>query len=135
MSVTGGDRWRRDLGRLRKAFNPNTLERIATDGALVIRDKAQVLAPRRLGVLAGGIIVVTASKAQRKVVTGLTYSRDAFYGRSQELGTGPRYTDTGAFRGILPANPHMRPAFDSERERAIDAMGRRADSVIKRALR
>lgn len=131
----GGERFRQDLVRLRKAFNPNSLERIAIAGARVIQVTAQRLAPRRMGVLSGGIIVVTKSKTKRKAVAGLTYNRDAFYGRSQELGTGPRYTDKGAFRGILPASPHMRPAFDSERDRAAAAMRRVADGIMKRALR
>lgn len=133
--MKGMDRWRADLERLRKAFNPNSLERVATAGARVIQPTAQRLAPKRTRVLSGGIIVITRSKTKRKAVAGVTYSRDAFYGVMQELGTGPRYTKKGAFRGTLPAHPHMRPAFDSEKERAVMEMGRVADGVMKRALR
>jgi HK97 gp10 family phage protein len=41
-----------------------------------------------------------------------------FHGHLVEFSTKPRYTKSGAFRGIGPAQPFMRPAWDAGRKRA-----------------
>jgi HK97 gp10 family phage protein len=41
-----------------------------------------------------------------------------FHGHLVEYGTKPRYTKNGVFRGIGPAQPFMRPAWDANRKKA-----------------
>lgn len=52
-----------------------------------------------------------------------------------EFGTGPRYTKAGAYRGSMPANPFMRPAWDAGWRPALDDIGKIIGEEIERSAR
>jgi len=53
-----------------------------------------------------------------------------------EHGTKPRYTKSGAFRGIGPPQPFMRPAWDANKKKAEQlAVTKLRDEVFKEARR
>lgn len=50
-----------------------------------------------------------------------------------ERGTGARYTKSGRFAGILPAQPYARPAADAEAHNVIEDVGRELKVQIEKA--
>lgn len=93
-----------------------------------------------------GTLVVVVGPRIRKGKT--VHKKGTFFGTKEiaaikgqhgyivEFGTKPRYTKTGAFRGIMPANPFMRRAWDSEKGKA-EKLGikKLLDEVEKEAKR
>lgn len=74
----------------------------------------------------------TTSKRTGKVTEALKGQ----HGYITEFGTAPRYTKAGAYRGIGPAQPFMRPAWDKMRKRAeILAVNKLLEEVEKEAKR
>jgi len=58
------------------------------------------------------------------------------HGYIVEYGTKPRYTKNGAFRGIGPAQPYMRPAWDTQKRVAEKlAVAKLRDELEKEARR
>ena len=49
-----------------------------------------------------------------------------------EFGTGQRFTESGEYRGIMPASPFLRPALEATAEGIERAMIRKADIEIPR---
>jgi len=52
-----------------------------------------------------------------------------------EYGTGPRYTKKGVFRGIGPAMPFMRPAWDAEKGASERAAVRKLREEVEKEAR
>lgn len=78
----------------------------------------------------------TKGKDEIKIYVGVGPSRKAHL---IELGTGPRYTKTGAYRGEMPANPYIAVAF---RANAMDylkqlgpALGKEVEKTAARYYR
>ena len=57
------------------------------------------------------------------------------HGYIVEFGTGPRYTKKGAFRGVGPAQPFMRPAWDSQKRAAEKAGIKKLLEEVEREAR
>lgn len=65
---------------------------------------------------------------------GIRTKARAFHGLFVELGTGPRVQrKTGRLTGSMPAKPFLRPAFDTEKGRALSAFSTVIQDAIKRA--
>lgn len=117
-----------------------------TAAALPIKDAAQAGAPVRTGYLASdeGIRLLDTfdSKGWRKLARqGFPISRDlsvvvvaatAMTAQPNEYGTGPRYTKSGRFTGVMPAHPFMRPAWESNKKKALDIYMREIWPAIAR---
>lgn len=111
----------RAFDRLTEVGKDVTLAEAATVASEPIVNTAKGRAPN--AVIAEGIRLVGIETTQRGKVTakiGLPGGRKPwFYGLFIELGTGPRIQKkTGRRTGSMPAAPFLRPAFDSEKERA-----------------
>lgn len=57
------------------------------------------------------------------------------HGYIVEFGTGPRYTKKGAFRGIGPAQPFMRPAWDAKKKKAESAGVKKLREEVEKEAR
>ena len=118
---------------LPKVAGQAVLRRLAKKALIPVRDAARSMAPRDQGDLADSIAIHTKlTKSQKKraarakrgdvvAYVGPSWPKGAA-GVLEEFGTGPRYTKTGAFRGVNPPRPFLRPAWDANRERVLDVM-------------
>ncbi|MGE3487912.1 MAG: HK97-gp10 family putative phage morphogenesis protein [Nitrospira sp.] len=88
--------------------------------AMVIREAAAAKAPRRYGTLSDEMMIGEPKIDGWKVTVGVGPSKNAFYGRFQEFGTGHH-----------AAQPFLRPAVDENGDRAISAAGAEAEKLIK----
>lgn len=88
--------------------------------AMVIREAAAAKAPRRYGTLSDEMMIGEPKIDGWKVTVGVGPSKNAFYGRFQEFGTGHH-----------AAQPFLRPAVDENSDRAISAAGAEAEKLIK----
>lgn len=116
----------RAFDRLSEVGKDVTLAEAATVASGPIVNAAKGRAPS--AVIAEGIRLIGIETTERGKVTakiGLPGGRKPwFHGLFYELGTGPRIQKkTGRRTGSMPANPFLRPAFDSERERAQQLFG------------
>lgn len=81
-------------------------------------------------------------KARRKgnSVNDVSTNRRAPHAHLVEFGTGPRFKKkTGAFTGVMPPQPFMRPAWDQNREAVLaglsDALWRAISATLARAAK
>lgn len=131
MRLVGARELEANLLELPRRLQSGTLTRALRRVAEPIGDAAK--RNRGEGDLADKIIVARQlSRRQRRqrgraapgtktIYVGVRPSRHAHL---VEFGTGPRYTKSGAYRGMMPAQPFMRPAWDSQGGRkALDRLG------------
>jgi HK97 gp10 family phage protein len=52
-----------------------------------------------------------------------------------EFGTGPRYHKDGSYAGIMPAEPFMRPAWDTNKDKVLQIYRDEIWNVLKKAVR
>lgn len=119
VTVTGGKALQRRLRKLEKNVQGQVLLAAAITGADVIREEASSRAPRETGRLAEGIDINVSLTKQRRAVVDVGYSREAFHGTFQELGTSHH-----------SAHPHLVPAIDTAKDRAV----KRAGDVLRLAV-
>lgn len=140
--VEGLAELRKVLLELPKELHKGPLRSAISAGAKVIQDQAIANAPQDTGTLKRAIFRTRAPEnssavqeaavvgvrsgkkfqAKRTKGGGMTANRDAFYWRFLEFGTSK-----------MPARPFMRPAFDSMKERAVEAIRERLAAAIQRA--
>lgn len=118
----------KQLQSLSDRIAKNVLRRALSSGAAVIRNEARRLAPRDTGEMVRDILIKRAKQARGSgtieyqvfVRTGKksrlagkkrNVARDSFYWRFQEFGTAK-----------MAAHPFMRPAFDTKKEAAAEAI-------------
>jgi HK97 gp10 family phage protein len=92
-------------------------------GAVPIAEEAELNAPRKSGELAENILIRTA-RDQGQVTVLIGPARSAFQGIFQEFGTKNH-----------PAQPFMRPAFDSKAVEALAIIGDRLGKNLTRAAK
>lgn len=101
--------------RLDKAAQGNALEKAATTGILPIQNEAIVLVAKDTGTLARSIHSETIEKSTHyvEVTTGtdVEYARRIEFGFMQADSLGRHYNQ--------PAQPYMRPAFDTKKPAAV----------------
>lgn len=131
----------RELGERMKSLSDDVNNRIAraatAAGAVVIRNAAQAKVPVDTGNLKKNIIVKRLPKGESSLTSEhivtvrqgkLTKKQkekglgDAFYGRFVEYGTAK-----------MPARPYLRPAYDQNKERAVEAIKDRIKKRIEKA--
>ena len=130
-----------DLGARMKGLSEavnNRIARAATAaGAVVIRNSAQQKAPVDTGNLKKNIIVkrlpkgessltsehiVTVRKGKLTAKQKSSGLKDAYYGQFVEFGTAK-----------MPAQPFLRPAYDENKQRAVEAIKDRIAARLKKA--
>lgn len=131
----------RELGERMKGLSEavnNRIARAATAaGAVVIRNAAQAKVPVDTGNLKKNIIVKRLPKGESSLTSEhivtvrqgkLTKKQkdkgleDAYYGKFVEYGTAK-----------MPARPYMRPAFDQNKEKAVQAIKDRIEKRLNKA--
>jgi len=130
-----------ELGMRMKSLSEDVNKRIAraatAAGAVVIRNSAQAKVPVDTGNLKKNIIVkrlpkgessltsehiVTVRKGKLTAKQKGSGLKDAYYGQFVEFGTAK-----------MPARPYLRPAFDQDKERAVEAIKSRIAARLKKA--
>lgn len=136
MQLVGAKELEANLRKLPERLAKNTIDRGLLKVGQPIADDAAARAPRGDGkpvALHTKLAVSkTLSKRQRRqsrrkrpgeriVYIGVRPSPVAHL---IEFGTGPRYTQAGAYRGMVKPNPFMRPAWDAGKYKALDDFGK-----------
>lgn len=130
-----------ELGSRLKTLSADVANRIGraatAAGAVVIRNAAQQNVPVDTGNLKKNIIVkrlpkgesrltsehiVTVRKGKLTKKQQATGLKDAYYGTFVEFGTAK-----------MPARPYLRPAYDRNKELAVDAVKDRIEKRLKKA--
>jgi HK97 gp10 family phage protein len=125
----------------------SALRRSLTKASKVMLEAAQANAPTprlRVRMVASS----TLSRRQRAqarttratsgpyVVTAYVGEKPMRHAHLVELGSGPRYSrKTGAYRGVMPAQPYLRPAFDATAQQVIAEFGRVLGQEIEATAR
>ena len=124
-SITGLKELQKALAELPQGIARNVLRGAVNAGATVIKTEAKARAPALTGVLKRALyqkqireksnlllqtffVGVRQGKSSKKTKKGVI---DAFYARFVEFGTSK-----------MPARPFMRPAFESKKEAAVQAI-------------
>ena len=138
MVLEGAEALEANLRELPRQLARNTLRRALLKAAQPMADEARRLLPSMAAwkneyVVAGYRLSARqqaqAPKPQRMagqpvevfVYVGVKPKRHLHL---LEFGTGPRYTKTGAYRGMMQADPFMRPAFDQTTTLVLEDFGR-----------
>jgi len=82
-----------------------------TQGAAIVRDRAEARAPRRTEQLATTMVVEPVEKGHESATVAVGPHKDAFYGLFQELGT-----------STMPAKPFLRPALDESEGEVVETV-------------
>ena len=141
MRLEGADELIAALRALPDALTKKVVERALMKAAQPIAADAKSRAPRKTGKLAAKIDVsAKLSKRQRRGRDSKGLA-EAFVGASParhaallEFGTGPRrQKKTGRDTGQGPAKPFLRPAWESGKMAALDAIGEALWTEIEKA--
>lgn len=124
VSLNGVKDLQRQLRRLGTEVERKSLQDAVMAGAEVIRAEASRLAPRRTGRLAANIEAVLVKKRKDQAIAHIGPNKEAWYGIFAELGTSHH-----------PAQPFLRPAFDSKKDEAMDAAADKLRAAIAKAVR
>lgn len=137
----------KELAEALKALGPkvakNGLRRATSAGAAIVRNEARKRAPVDTGELKRDIMMKRERDARGGDTTGAVYvvyvragkksraagkkrnvHRDSFYWKFLEFGTQK-----------MAAKPFLRPAFEANKEAAVEAIGKSLDETIQAAAR
>jgi HK97 gp10 family phage protein len=139
MNLTGFKELADKLKELPKNVAKNGLRAAVSAGAAVVRNEARNLAPVDTGemkrdiqmkrerdqrgttdLVASYSVFVRSGKKSRIAGRARNIDKDSFYWRYVEMGTAK-----------MPAQPFMRPAFDTKREEAVDRIGEKLNERIQ----
>ena len=136
-NLTGFTELAKALRELGPRVGRKHLRAATSKGAAVIRKKARELAPVDTGEMRKDIqqkrektssdniasysVYTRSGKRSRLSGKARNVDKDSFYWKFQEFGTAK-----------MPAQPFMRPAFESEKEKAIDELGTELDKRIQK---
>lgn len=124
IQVEGTARLRKQLERLDGTMRKKTLERMVEAGGELVREVAAQKAPVRTGQLAASQIVQRIKSSAYRAEAGIGPDEDAWYGVFAEFGTVHH-----------AAQPFLRPAYDEQKQNAVNAMANEGRQAIKRAVR
>lgn len=149
LKLTGLRETQRALKKLPDEIEVLAVERALTEAAEPMRAMAEELAPRARdeNSLQDNIVITTrlttsgraSAPADRRDEATVYLGPDlekpgaAPHAHLVEFGTGPRFHDeTGKYVGQMPAQPFMRPAFDSKKAETVRRFGPLLWEIIKR---
>jgi HK97 gp10 family phage protein len=119
--VTGFSKLERDLKALPDALARKAIKTAVRDGAEVIRNEMERLAPRRTGFLASHIAVQLKLDKFGEAIAKIGPAKEAFWATFNEFGT-----------RFMRSQPFMRPAFDTQWKVALERIRLRLRDEIKR---
>lgn len=138
VKIEGLEALRRQLRQLPEELQKKALGDAVAKGANLIRDEARVRAPFLTGMLKRSIrstrsvrrgseaaAFVGVRRLTKKTLRKLGFKGDAFYWKFLEFGTSKQ-----------PAQPFLRPAFDSKKEKAVEVIKQvLADGIAKAVVK
>ncbi len=134
VKLTGFRELEKTLAELPKATGKNVLRRVGRKALEPMRAKAESLAPRDKGDLAGGIAISDKRTRRAKKERGPISGVEMAMGPSSGHGGSLNYATFDEFgTADASAQPFMRPAWDSEAQGAIDIIGRELGTEISKA--
>lgn len=138
VKFTGGEEIQRRLEMLPREIAGKPLREAAMAGAEVIRQEAvrNAQAHQRTGTLAGDIHAEIAKESLgERVVVHIGPGKKGWYGRLVEMGhalvRGSRKADKRVI-GQVPPHPWLRPALDTKKEEAKQAMAEEMERRLER---
>jgi HK97 gp10 family phage protein len=154
VTIKGGADLAKALAEFPVKLEAQVMQSALRGGANVIAARARSLVPVNTGELRKSI-KVRARKNKRTgfvnvyLAAGGRRKGDPFYAHMVEFGTAPHEIRPKGKRSLLVAGllrevvqhpgaaprPFLRPAFDSESQRAVDEIGKRVGQGIKRIVR
>lgn len=142
-NLVGFDKLAKDLKKLGPRLAKNGLRGATSAGAAIIRNDARARAPVDTGELKkdiqmkrerdtqGGELIranysvyTRSGKKSRLSGKARNVDKDSFYWKFQEFGTAK-----------MAAQPYMRPAFEANKDAAIDRIGEKLDEHIQKHAR
>jgi HK97 gp10 family phage protein len=118
--LEGAEGVNKELRRLGNTASGYVVKEAAEAGAQVIADEASRLAPKDTGLLSESIDDQPKRLQVGRAQIEVGPSKEAWYGQLLEKGT-----------SNMPAQPFLRPAFDSSKDKAVAAV----KDVLRRLLR
>lgn len=131
VKVTGGRELVARFGRLSDAVSSTLLERAVLAGARPIVNEAVRLAPYITGTLKRSIQPKITSSSRSRVTASV--GTDVPYGRRIEFGFAGRDRLGRVYN--QPPRPYLRPAFDTKRGDAVDAIRGALRDQLHRVVR
>lgn len=129
MTVFGGRETEQILRELPKSVQRKALLRALRAGAKPILDDARSRVQSETVRRALGVVVTRSGQTGHQAALQVTPRRGGARGTPTNLplwieyGTNPRFQKTtGRYTGAMPARPYLRPAFDTKRRQALDAI-------------
>jgi len=124
-TVQGMDELLSKLGQLESYVKQGLILRQALrDGAMLIRDEAEHLAPFETGRLQAEMMVTISDASAQEATAKIGPSRRGFYGSFNEFGT-----------ANTAAQPFLRPGFDAKVQEATAVIGYKLAEGIEKAAR
>lgn len=137
-TIKGGDELLKALKRQEKNVG-DVLETAVQAGAQLVADMASSYAPEPT------VQIDTAKKSRKYVVVDVGPPDDKWYWKFMETGAQPHeiagplaiefdgvlHTVGGADHPGMPAQPFLRPAFDGQKGKAVDAMGKKLRKAVE----
>lgn len=144
MKISGIEEVNAALAELPQQVSKATVKKALVEAGEPMAEIARGHAARRTGKLARAIgVFKTTAKSQKQsrvkvtkdvadAYVGVGYRRGsagyAPHAHLVEYGTGPRFQKSGRFVGQMPAQPFMRPAYDTDKAAFI---GRISAAILK----
>lgn len=133
ISISGAKEIGQVLDELPKSLSDSVLIQISQKAAAPIVERAKALCPVDTSHFGGGAVQQAGSLKHSigikkwhgdkyaGVIAGPMWPEGA-HGFLVEFGTGPRYHKDGSYAGVMPAEPFLRPAWDSQKGNALEIM-------------
>jgi HK97 gp10 family phage protein len=142
-NLTGFDELAKKLKELGPKVAKNGLRRATSAGAAIVRNDARARAPVDTGEMKRDIMMKRERDARGGDTTGAVYTVYVRSGKKSRMAGKKRDVDRDSFywkflefgTNKMAARPFLRPAFEANKEGAIEAIGKSLDETIQAAAR
>jgi HK97 gp10 family phage protein len=140
-NLTGFDELAKKLKELGPKVAKNGLRRATSAGAAIVRNDARKRAPVDTGEMKRDIMMKRERDARGGDTTGAVYTVYVRSGKKSRMAGKKRDVDRDSFywkflefgTAKMAAQPFLRPAFEANKEAAIEAIGKSLDETIQAA--
>ena len=120
------DEWQAKLAKMDAALSEQAVVRALTAGALLIENDAKTKAPYRTGTLRRSIHTERGEGMEVIIGTDVEYAARLEFGFMGADSLGRQYHQ--------PARPYLRPAFDENKDAAIEEVGKALAELLEAAV-
>jgi HK97 gp10 family phage protein len=140
-NLTGFDELAKKLKELGPKVAKNGLRRATSAGAAIVRNDARTRAPVDTGEMKRDIMMKRERDVRGGDTTGTVYTVYVRSGKKSRMAGKKRNVDRDSYywkfiefgTAKMPAKPFLRPAFEANKEAAIEAIGKSLDETIQAA--